>query len=401
LSEDVRDVDSKRLFDELVRSVRTLNRSASIWIDMSSSSNNDPLKILCDFLISKSTNQEIRLILKGVLEMKTTRTEKIVFFYMNLVRDIRREILIGTSILDDVCRVFFPFLFKSNVQVEDEKKQYVPILLQRFASLLLDHDNESMTRKRCHDMLESCADRISSSSSSQQEFVRDTVMISICDSKVLNRLYIDWTIGRLIRTDHSNSVRVTLELMRHHGNIISLICVLPILSGLFLRGYRQNREWFANVERCGVRETIYVLSKEMFQSNITDDDDDDSTKRYVSVVIFQGFTDLSILIRMYLGEDVSLPNDLRKPHIELCQMKSLDPERKYRDMFPCSDPNQLLLSSRIDELRVSHMNLYRSITSCFRVISNIKSLSAIDLSTLARSREFMRKLSLSRRLMVG
>jgi hypothetical protein len=296
--------------------------------------------------------------------------------------------------LDDICRVFFPLLlFGQSDDNGENEQEYVPILIQRLGVLLQDNDKKGTIRKRCHDVFERCADLVLSSSF--KEFAHH-VMSNVCKSKNVSRLYVNWTVGRLVRTDHSKSVLVTLELIRCYGGSISHIHALfPVFSGIFLRGYRQGREWFANVERCRVRQRMYVLSKDMFDES----SNDDVKREYAKVVIVQGFTDLCVLLRMYIGDETQLPSDIRKPHIELCRL--LDSmEEKYIDMFPCSDPNQLSLDCPLVEMRTSHMELYRSITSCFRVIgSKIPSLSGTNL--VVRSREAMRKLSLNRRLIIG
>ena len=157
-SENVRDVDFKRLLNELVRSVRTLNRApeayGKLWVQMSTS--DDPLKILSDFVRTRSSVDEIRSITKNVLNEK--RSRNLTSFYMNLLRNLRTDILM-TFMLDDICRVFFPILFGQSDNGENEE-EYVPILIQRFDMLLQD-DDKGTIRKRCHDVFERCADLVS------------------------------------------------------------------------------------------------------------------------------------------------------------------------------------------------------------------------------------------------
>lgn len=352
----------------------------------SSSTLDQSLKILSEFVQTRSVD-EIRLITKNVLNKK--RGKEITSFYMNLLRNLRRDALM-TLMIDDICRVYFSFLFGHSDNVEQEQ-ECISTLLQRFA-LLLEDDDKGTIRKRCHDVFERCADLVVSSSF--KDYVRQ-IMNSVRESSNVSQLYIHWSVGRLIRTDRSKSVLATLELIRCYGSMSNTCALFPVLSGIFLRGYRQDREWFTNAERCRVRQMLYALSKDIFDASSTKSDD--LTKRYAQVVIFQGFTDLCVLLRLYLGNGMQLPRDIRKPHIELCRLDSI--EAKYTDMFPCSDPNQL---SRVchDEMRISHMNLYRSVTSCFRAIgSTFSSFSGADL--VVRSREAMRKLSLNRRLMIG
>ena len=141
-------------------------------------------------------------------------------------------------------------------------------------------------------------------------------MRNVCESKNVSRLYVNWTVGRLVRTGLSESVLVTLELIRSYGSISHIHALFPVLSGMFLRGYRQGREWFANADRCRVRQTMYVLSKGMFDESGAKGNDDPKIE-YGKVVILQGFTDLSVLLRMYVDDETQLPSDIRKPHIEL------------------------------------------------------------------------------------
>ena len=188
------------------------------------STSDDPLKILSEFVRTRSSVDEIRSITKNVLNEK--RSRNLTSFYMNLLRNLRTDILM-TFMLDDICRVFFPILFGQSDNGENEE-EYVPILIQRFDMLLQD-DEKGTIRKRCHDVFERCADLVYSSSLDVGH-----VMRNVCESKNVSRLYVNWTVGRLVRTDHSESVLVTLELIRSYGSISHIHALFPVLSGMFL-----------------------------------------------------------------------------------------------------------------------------------------------------------------------